>query len=47
MTLREMKEALEAEVLCGESRLGLEIGTACGSDLMSDVLAFARPGRSS
>ncbi len=43
MTLGEIREALGAEVLCGESRLGLEIETACGCDLMSDVLAFTGP----
>ncbi len=43
MTLREIRETLGAEVLCGESRLGLEIRTACGCDLMSDVLAFTGP----
>ncbi len=43
MRLREIREALEAEVLCGEGRLGLNIGMACACDLMSDVLAFTRP----
>ena len=44
MTLREIKEALEAEILCGEERLDEEIMFAGGSDLMSDVLAFGKPG---
>ena len=43
MTLEEIRKALEAEVLCGQNRLGLVITSACGSDLMSDVLAFTRP----
>ncbi len=43
MTLKEIGEALDAEVLCGDDRLGLSIKSACGSDLMSDVLVFMRP----
>ena len=30
MTLEDVGEALDAEVLCGEDRLGLDIGIACG-----------------
>jgi predicted transcriptional regulator len=44
MKLREIKEALKAELLCGEDSLDEEITFAGGSDLMSDVLAFGRPG---
>jgi predicted transcriptional regulator len=44
MTLREIKELLQAEVINGEDRLDLEIEFAGGSDLMSDVLAFGKPG---
>jgi len=44
MTLREIKELLEAEILCGEKFLDKEIEFAGGSDLMSDVLAFGKPG---
>lgn len=44
MTLAEMKKVLDAEVLCGEDRLGVDIISACASDLMSDVLAFMQPG---
>lgn len=41
MKLKEIKELLEADVLVGDKEaLELEITTACGSDLMSDVLAF-------
>jgi predicted transcriptional regulator len=43
MTLAEIREALDAEVLCGEDGLGVEIVSACASDLMSDVLAFMQP----
>ncbi|KKC30065.1 MAG: hypothetical protein PWQ34_783 [Caldanaerobacter sp.] len=37
--LREIKEILEAQVLLGEEKLEEEVFTACGADLMSDVLA--------
>mgnify|MGYP000018349225 FL=1 len=42
MTVQKIKELLEAQVLCGESLLGREVHTACGSDMMSDVLAFVK-----
>ena len=44
MTLREIKELLQAEVISGEEYLDMEIPFAGGSDLMSDVLAFGKPG---
>jgi predicted transcriptional regulator len=44
MTLKEIKEILEAEVIYGNDCLDLEIKFAGGSDLMSDVLAFGKPG---
>jgi predicted transcriptional regulator len=44
VTLREVKEILEAEVLVGHNQLGMEVKTAFGADLMSDVLAFAKAG---
>jgi predicted transcriptional regulator len=44
MTLREIKELLQAEVIQGEESLDDEITFAGGSDLMSDVLAFGKPG---
>ncbi|MBP6965672.1 MAG: hypothetical protein KBC96_14850 [Armatimonadetes bacterium] len=44
MTIEEVKSALMAEVLCCEDKLGEEICNACGCDLMSDVLAFTKPG---
>ncbi len=42
LKLREVKELLEAEVFTGEDKLDLEVESGFGSDLMSDVLAFAR-----
>ncbi len=42
MKLYEVKDILDAEVLVGEEFLDLEVISACGSDLMSDVLAFVK-----
>jgi predicted transcriptional regulator len=44
MTLKDIKELLDAEVICGEEHLDIEIKFAGGSDMMSDVLAFGQPG---
>jgi predicted transcriptional regulator len=44
VTLYEIKELLEAEVLIGEDQLDMEVKTAFVADLMSDVLAFATAG---
>jgi anti-sigma regulatory factor (Ser/Thr protein kinase) len=46
MTLKDIERLLEAEIVGrGEVRLETEVASACGSDLMSDVLAFGRPGK--
>jgi predicted transcriptional regulator len=44
MTLKDIKELLDAEVICGEEHIDIEIKFAGGSDMMSDVLAFGQPG---
>ena len=44
MTLKEVKEILDAEVFVGHDQLEMEVSTAFGADLMSDVLAFAKSG---
>lgn len=44
MRLQEVKEILGAEVIVGKDLLEMEVKTAFGADLMSDVLAFAKPG---
>jgi predicted transcriptional regulator len=44
VTLYEIKDLLEAEVLIGEDQLDMEVKTAFMADLMSDVLAFATAG---
>lgn len=42
MKLKEVRDILHAEVLCGEELLDTEVRSACGSDLMSDVLAYVQ-----
>ena len=42
MILKDVKEILNATVLTGEDALDQEVKAACGSDLMSDVLAFVK-----
>jgi predicted transcriptional regulator len=44
VTLREVKEILNAEIFVGHDQLDKEVRTAFGADLMSDVLAFAKTG---
>ena len=42
MKISEVKELLDAEVLCCEEDLETELCSACGSDMMSDVLAYVK-----
>ena len=42
MKISKMQELLEAKVLCGDEYLDRHVYTACGCDLMSDVLAFVK-----
>jgi predicted transcriptional regulator len=42
MKIREIAKLLEADVLCGEELLDGEVHSACGCDMMSDVLAFVK-----
>ena len=42
MTISELRDLLDAEVLCGEELLDRDIHSACGSDMMSDVLAYVK-----
>jgi len=42
MTIRDVRDILGATVLCGEDLLDTEVLSACGSDMMSDVLAFVK-----
>ena len=42
MTVNDIKNALECKVFAGENLLDREVHTACGSDMMSDVLAYVK-----
>ncbi|MDP4091761.1 MAG: DRTGG domain-containing protein [Bacillota bacterium] len=42
MKLHEIIEILKAEVLTGDRESQMEILSACGSDLMSDVMAYVK-----
>jgi len=44
LKLRDVKDILEAEIIVGEENMDMEVKTAFGADLMSDVLAFAKAG---
>ncbi len=42
MKIVTIKQVLEAEVLCNEELLDKHVYSACGSDMMSDVLAYVK-----
>ena len=42
MKISKIKELLNAEVMCCEELLEGEVNSACGCDMMSDVLAFVK-----
>ncbi len=42
MKISEIKDLLGASVLCGDDHLSKDILSACGSDMMSDVLAYVK-----
>ena len=42
MKISEISDLLHAKVLCCEELLDSEVCSACGSDMMSDVLAFVK-----
>jgi predicted transcriptional regulator len=44
MKLEEVKRILNANVISGTGQLQKDIKMACGSDLISDVLAFVKSG---
>ena len=43
MSMRQIRNALDAHVLVGEDQLDAEVSRVYASDLMSDVLAFGEP----
>jgi hypothetical protein len=42
MQLEKVRRILDAKVITGEQHMDMEIQMGCGSDLMSDVLAFIK-----
>jgi hypothetical protein len=42
MTVADAITLLEGQYFCGEENASLEIASACGADLMSDVIAFVK-----
>ncbi len=42
MTINDIRSLLDCKVVCNDNLLNSEIHTACGSDMMSDVLAFVK-----
>ena len=42
MKIREIASLLGADILCGDAQLDEEVQSACGSDMMSDVLAYVK-----
>ncbi len=42
MKICQIRELLDAQVLCGEENLERDVHSACGSDMMSDVLAYVK-----
>jgi len=42
MIVSEAVSLLEGQFFCGEDKADLEIASACGADLMSDVMAFVK-----
>ncbi len=42
MKMSRIAELLNARVCCGQDHLESEVHSACGSDMMSDVLAYVK-----
>ena len=42
MKISEVASLLSAKILCCEELCDIEVSSACGSDMMSDVLAFVK-----
>ena len=42
MNISKIKELLNANIVCGEELIDGEVNSACGCDMMSDVLAFVK-----
>ena len=44
LTLRQIRDILDGEIICREELADQTVTSACGCDLMSDVLAFTQSG---
>ncbi|UCH10590.1 MAG: hypothetical protein JSU61_01465 [Fidelibacterota bacterium] len=44
MNIQKIRDILDAEVICGERYMDRNVKMACGSDLMSHVLAHIKEG---
>lgn len=44
MDISQAAEILGCDIICGRENLDRQLKSACGADLMSDVLAFAKEG---
>ena len=42
MKIKDIQNLLDAKVLCYEEGMDTEVNSACGSDMMSDVLAYVK-----
>ena len=42
MKISTIRDLLEADVICNEELVGKHVYSACGSDMMSDVLAYVK-----
>lgn len=42
MKISTLKDLLDAKIICGEELTEKHVYSACGSDMMSDVLAFVK-----
>ena len=42
MTVAEAVKILDGQFFCGEEKADMEVASACGADLMSDVMAFVK-----
>jgi len=42
MKIKDIKNILDASIICGEENLETEVLSACASDMMSDVLAYVK-----
>ena len=44
VSLNDICALLKADIICGSDKMDDYVCSACGCDLMSDVLAFTKPG---